>query len=379
MKELRVPKLALGDGDQMIVLDWLVEPGAGFSEGDILLEVETDKATMEVDAPFDGVLAKALCEAGQAVTPGELIAWIADPGEDYDPEALAGEGADGEPAPTDRVPADRVSRTNEGAVTVELAERRRATAWAVEHGELRGLPETARQPAAGAPSAEVLSLEPETVGSFETVAFTRHRSAVARSMTASAAIPQFAVYRQLDLAPVGEALATLRESVPAATLTDVLLLCVARALGEVPAVNAWCDGSTVHRFADANIALAVDGPEGVIAPVIRGAQGLDLAGLAEERRRVVGLAREGRVASADLAGATFSVSNIGPLGAHGLLPLLTPPQVAILALGAARPGDAGNQLTTATLAGDHRAIDGADGARFLTALAGASAALAGPA
>jgi pyruvate dehydrogenase E2 component (dihydrolipoamide acetyltransferase) len=250
----------------------------------------------------------------------------------------------------------------------------------VEHGELRGLPARAGGipgPGTPAPPADAPVLEPEMAGPHEAVPFTRHRGAVARSMVASAAIPQFAVHRELEAEPVAQALAALRESAPEATMSDVLVLCVAKALGAVPSVNAWCDGGQVFRFSDANIALAVDGPDGVIAPVIRGAQDLDLDGLVAERARLVELARQGRLTSAELGGATFSVSNIGPLGAHDLLPLLTPPQVAILALGAARSSADGETTMSATFAGDHRAIDGADGARFLAALAGAIAALAG--
>ena len=369
MREFRVPKLSLGEGDQMVVLDWLVAGGEAFAEGDILLEVETDKATMEVDAPFAGVLAKALCGEGDAVVPGQLIAWIADPGEEYDSGALSGEdaAAPAEPPATASASGADGDGARPEVGTVELAPVRGRAPVLVDHGELRGIPaaSTPGMPLAAPPISE---LDPEGAGDFEELPFSRHRSAIARSMTASAAVPQFAVERLLAVEPALATLRVLREQVAEATLTDVLLIGIADALAEVPVVNAWCDGARTLRFAEANIAVAVDGPDGVIAPVIRDTGRRAPAEVVAERIRVVELARAGRVSGGDLAGATFSLSNIGPLKAHALLPMLTPPQVGILAVGAGRPDGEGSVMM-ATMVGDHRAIDGADGARFLAGLA----------
>jgi pyruvate dehydrogenase E2 component (dihydrolipoamide acetyltransferase) len=357
----------------MVVLDWLIAPGSSFDEGDVLLEVETDKATMEIDAPFDGVLAKQLCEPGQSVAPGELIAWLADPGEEFDPDTLDGAGTTG--ASADGGAVDTVPEVSAGAVATaptpvpapsRVGARRREPARLVDHGELRGIP--AMDPDASRPPAAAPTLDPGAVGDFDAVPFSRHRGAIARSMTASAAIPQFAVDRDLEMDVALEALRRLRAAESKATLSDLLLLASAAALSEVPAVNGWCDGTQVWRFEAVNIALAVDGAEGVIAPVLHAVGALSPHELVVARARAVELARAGRVTSADLADATFTISNIGPLGAHGLVPMLTPPQVGILALGAARR-DGETRVIKATFVGDHRAIDGADGARFLSALA----------
>jgi pyruvate dehydrogenase E2 component (dihydrolipoamide acetyltransferase) len=349
MRDLLLPKLALGEDDEMTLLAWLVEPGDTFREGQPLLQVETDKASMEVEAPFDGVLAKIVREAGTDLRPGDLIALVADRDEDYDPESLIA------PTAADGVPHDGGSSRS-----------------ALFHGELRGLPTAAARmaaPSAPAPPAPAPAgaLPPEGAGAHDTLALSRHRKAIARSMGRSNDVPQFAVFREVAASGPQLGLERLREHEPGATFTDVVLLGVAAALRRVPALNAWCDGDSVHRFEHANIALAVDGPDGVVAPVIRAVDRLTVAELVGERARLVERARTGKLSSDELLDATFTVSNIGPLGAHALLPLLTPPQVAIVALGRVRDG-AGGPVLALTLAGDHRAIDGADGARFLAAL-----------
>jgi pyruvate dehydrogenase E2 component (dihydrolipoamide acetyltransferase) len=352
MRDLLLPKVALGEDDEMTLLAWLVEPGETFGEGQPLLQVETDKASMEVEAPFDGVLAKIVREAGTDLRPGDLIALVADLGEDYDPESLI--------APT---AADGVSH--------DVGSSRSA----LFHGELRGLPTQAATVAPAAPppasapvaTAPAVALQPQSAGPHSTLALSRHRQAIARSMGRSNDVPQFAVFREVGATGPQQALARLREHEPGATFTDVVLIGVAAALRREPALNAWFDGGSVHRFEHANLALAVDGPEGVVAPVIRAVDRLTTAELVGERARLVESARQGKLSSGDLLDGTFTVSNIGPLGAHALVPLLTPPQVAIVALGRVREGSGGPVLAM-TLSGDHRAIDGADGARFLAAL-----------
>jgi pyruvate dehydrogenase E2 component (dihydrolipoamide acetyltransferase) len=362
LQEFRVPRLALGEDERMTLLEWRIEPGTEFSEGDVILEVETDKASMELDAPFDGVLAKITCEPGTDIEPGMAIAWIADRGEEYDADALPmRDRVSEEPAEVDVSPPGEAIRPSEGP-------RRRADGDLVSHGELRGLPaggeKRRRQIAATQPEAD---LEPESAGSFSAVPLTRHRQAIARGTTRSSGVPQFAALRDIALAPALSALANLRRQVEAATLSDVILVAAASALSSEPAMNAWFDGATAYRFEHPNIALAVDGPEGVIAPVIRSVDTLSPPALVSERERLVSGARHGQLSGRDLLDATFTISNIGPIGAHALVPLLTPPQVAMLAVGRGR-GRGEEGVMTMTLVGDHRAIDGADGARFLAAL-----------
>jgi pyruvate dehydrogenase E2 component (dihydrolipoamide acetyltransferase) len=150
------------------------------------------------------------------------------------------------------------------------------------------------------------------------------------------------------------------------TVTDTLIRACAAAAHAHPAINAWLDEDALLEFDNVGVALAVDTADGVIAPVLRAAQTLGLRDIAELRRRLVTGAREGTLDLHELAGATISLSNVGSHGAHQLTPVLTVPQVAVIGVGSARDTAAG-QCLAVTLVGDHRAIDGAQGARFLAA------------
>jgi pyruvate dehydrogenase E2 component (dihydrolipoamide acetyltransferase) len=191
---------------------------------------------------------------------------------------------------------------------------------------------------------------------------------------AAAAIPQFVVRRDV---PVDAALAALERARAAggkATLSDVIVSAAARAALERPRCNAWFVDDATLEFEQANAAFAVDAPDGVVAPVIRAAESLGLAELARRRADLVRRAREDRLAVEDLLGATFTISNVGPLAADDVVPLLTPPQA--VALGVGRVRRAGDEsVVTATFVGDHRALDGADGARYLGSFADAVARL----
>jgi pyruvate dehydrogenase E2 component (dihydrolipoamide acetyltransferase) len=163
--------------------------------------------------------------------------------------------------------------------------------------------------------------------------------------------------------------------VPAATVTDALLAACAAVLRAHPALNAHCDGEAVTVFDEVHLGLAVATDGGLVVPVVHGAGALDLAGLAAARRDVVGRARTGKLRSADIAGGTFTVSNLGILGIDYFDAILNIPQVAILAVGATTQrqvwngGDpAWRPVAQMTLTCDHRAVDGATGAGFLSTL-----------
>jgi pyruvate/2-oxoglutarate dehydrogenase complex dihydrolipoamide acyltransferase (E2) component len=371
MREFRMPKLALGEDDRMTVLRWLVAEGETISEGQLVLEVETDKATMEVDAPFDGVVARIVRSEDDQVEPGELVAWVAGLDEAYERDALGDEPeVERKPSDDGAPPAPVVDSQEPLAQT---AGRLLAISDPELPGDVRGFPLTdADSPApAPAPAPTVAARAPEPAvegtGAYESIALNRHRLAVGQAMERSNQIPQFAVFRELDVGAAREALESVRRTDPRATLTDLILFAIAKAVVQTPALNSWFAGDQVLRFQDVNIALAVDGPNGVISPVVRSVQRLGLSALIHERARLVTAARAGRLGSRDLQGGTFTLSNIGPMDADGLLPMLTPPQVAILATGRIRK-IAGREAVAATLVGDHRVIDGADGARFLAAL-----------
>jgi len=194
---------------------------------------------------------------------------------------------------------------------------------------------------------------------------TRLRKAIAKSMTASALVPQFTV--EYDV-PLGE-LQSLRARWKAAgadvSVADVLTAACARALRRHPGVNASWTDSEILQHSEVNIGLAVALPDGLVAPAVLRADTLDLAGLAAERRRLTAAAQAGALTPEELLSGTFTVSNLGPFGVSRFRALVVPTQAAILAVGGLRPD---GSLTLA-LSCDHRVLDGAPGAEFLRDLA----------
>ena len=197
------------------------------------------------------------------------------------------------------------------------------------------------------------------------------RKVAARRMVEAWAIPVFHLNVEVDMT---HALGT-RERTPGATVTDALLAACTAALQAHPSLNAHCDGAAVTVFDEVNLGIAVATDAGLTVPVLQGAHALDLAGLADARRDVVERARTGKLARTDLAGGTFTVSNLGMMGIDRFDAILNPPQVAILAVGSTKQRQVWNDgdpawrpIAELTLTCDHRAVDGAAGAGFLSTL-----------
>lgn len=198
------------------------------------------------------------------------------------------------------------------------------------------------------------------------------RRTAARRMVAAWEAPAFHLAVEADM---GAAL-RVKERSPGATVTDAILAACAAALRDHPALNAHYADEAVTRFERVNVGMAVDTPAGLVVPVIKDAASCDLAGLADARRDIVQRARDGKLTMDDVTDGTFTVSNLGMMGIDGFDAILNVPQVAILAVGATRqqfvPTEDGNGAwrprARLTLTCDHRAIDGATGARFLAAV-----------
>ena len=377
MREFRMPKIALGADDEVRVVEWVVAEGGEVVSGDPLLEVETDKATLDVEATSAGVLAKQLAAAGEVVLPGAVIGLIADVGEQYDPAALLVRSSEDGSRPGDGGPESASS-----TVAAAVAEAHNASAAALpdsdrdgtigprinlRHGYLAGLPPAWRSGARPGDPAQP-PVDPDLVGgSHRIIEPTKHRSAVARAMAVSAAAPQFPVFNDMDMTAACRALDRMRSSTPEATLTDLMIAATAATLSCHRMFNSWYDDGRRIEFADININIAVDGPDGVVAPIIRRVDSLALEELVRARQNLVERARSRRLAPDDLVGGTFTVSNLGALGASAVAPMIVPPQVAVLGVGRLRT-DPGAKLITMTLVSDHRAVDGADAARFLAGL-----------
>jgi pyruvate dehydrogenase E2 component (dihydrolipoamide acetyltransferase) len=360
LQAITMPQLALGS-DEVVVRGWLVSDGDEFALGQALLEIETDKATMDVEAIFPGVLIGARCQEGDTVSVGAVIAYAAEPGADLATARAALAELDGDdrreaPAAPERPePVRAEARPPAPSASVRFL--------VVDDGEVAGLP-------AVAPRPPVVHLERDAAGDAAEHPLSRHRLAIGRRMSVATTIPAFAVQREIAVEAAFEALRAAREHAPSVTLTDLLIRACGAAGRAHPNANAWLVGDTVLEFASVNVALAVDAPGGVVAPVLRDVVALELTEIAERRSDLVARAREGRLSERELSGATLTVSNVAGLGSHAITPVLTPPQAIALGLGSARVVD-GERTLTATLVGDHRLLDGADGARFLATFAAA--------
>lgn len=203
------------------------------------------------------------------------------------------------------------------------------------------------------------------------------RRVAARRMVQAWEAPTFALGIDVDMASMLAA----AKSLPGVTVTDLLLRACARALVAVPGLNAHYAEEVVTTYPEVNIGLAVATPVGLMVPVIHGVQALSLEGIAERRRDVVERARAGKLVTADVDGATFTVSNLGMLGIDRFTAIVNPPSVGILAIGSSKEtvtvidgSIAIRPIASCTLTADHRAVDGAMGAEFLGALKAAFAA-----
>ena len=214
-------------------------------------------------------------------------------------------------------------------------------------------------------------MNPQSDMVSEVKTLTGIRRVAARRMTEAWVAPMFHLNVQVDMTNV----LTLGRSLPDATVTDLLLYACSRALLEHPALNAHYDRESVTEFRSVNLGLAVDTEQGLTVPVIHGLESLSLQQLGERRKDVVSRARLGKLTMADVEGGTFTVSNLGMLGVGYFDAILNPPQVCILAVGSTQdrvvPLDgqvAVRPCADLTLTCDHRAVDGAAGARFLATL-----------
>lgn len=191
----------------------------------------------------------------------------------------------------------------------------------------------------------------------------------ARRMVQAWQAPVFHLTAQVDM----EALLVHAKSIEGVTVTDALIFCVGQGLQQVTDLNSHYSEEMVTVFGEINIGIAVATEKGLVVPVIHGVEGLDLKGVAAERSNVVSLARDGKLAMANIEGATFTISNLGMLGVDSFDAIVNPPQVGILAIGSTKsvPVVMNEKIeirkrANFTLTCDHRAIDGATGAKFLT-------------
>ena len=361
------------------VLKWLKAPGHAVRKGEPIVEIETDKVTVEIEAPASGVLRDVTARAGDVVPVGKTIALIFAPGEAgaAGPAAPVGPAAGGVPtgavaSPPPAAPAVKASPAGDGTAARLTAASPKARRLAAERGldvsALRG-----SGPGGAVLAGDVVAAKVPVAEGVGTV-----WRIMAERMTASwTTAPHFYLVREVTVSRLVSWRDRARKQTGARiTYTDLLVKLVAAALSRHPGVNAsWKDGAIV-RNADINIGLAVAIDAGLVVPIIHRADTLSLADITARREDMVSRGQAGKLRPADIQGGGFTISNLGMYGVDAFNAIVNPPQAAILAVGRiadrviALNGQPAVQPTMMlTLSCDHRALDGARGAQFLGALA----------
>lgn len=432
---LRMPEIAAGT-DRAGIQAWLVQRGDEVAVGQSLVEIETDKATIDMEAEEAGVFAGALVDEGDMVTVGSPIGVLAAVGEDLDAalaeagaEAVAGEGGatesadaddadavDGDPSGVEKLQPE--SRGAEGSpeqaaagaaredgrplrlFTSPLVRRlarehdldlasasgsgpngrilKKDVQDLIEAKSRSAAAQATQAPAAQARARAMEPAQPAVVDEalWELVPHTGMRRAVARRLAESkSTVPHFYVVADCRM----DELLALRAKVNEASgvkisVNDFIVKAVARAMVDVPAMNAiWSDEGTLRaRSVDVAVAVAIDG--GLLTPVVRGVETASMSQIATTVRDYAERARAGALKQRELEGGTFTVSNLGMYGTKEFSAIINPPHSGILAVGAAsaRPVVVDGEVQvasvmTVTLSADHRVVDGAVAAQWLAA------------
>lgn len=398
-----------------IIVRWLKRPGDAVAKGEILLEIETDKASMEVEAEATGVLLAVLEGEGATVPVTQTIGWIGQPGEAVPAVAAAPSMTNGStaamgsptessrlagsilltPHPTGRIPATPAARRLAREHRIDLSRmtpshadgalRRRdvaavtslrVTPLARKLAAEKGV--DLRQVTGSGTRGKIRASDVEQAAARQPrrITLSGMRQVIARRLAQSHAdIPDATLALSVDVTALWAARRRLKEAGLDVTINDLILRATALVLGEFPTVNATFEEGTLLCWPEVNLGVAVAVENGLVVPVLHRVQKTPLRELAVLARQTVARARAGKLPPDGFANGTFTVTNLGMLGIEHFTPIINPPQTAILGVCAAeeRPvrGEEGlvwRTMMRLCLTHDHRVIDGAVGAAFLNRL-----------
>ncbi|MFQ5689093.1 MAG: pyruvate dehydrogenase complex dihydrolipoamide acetyltransferase [Gemmatimonadota bacterium] len=408
------------------LLEWKLDEGAEVSQGDVVAEIETDKANMDVEALGSGVLRKILVQAGETVPVGALIGVIAAPDEDIEElleearasagsAARSGSAASGEasappPEVSGTAPAGVAGRAGAGSGDVSAAPpsparseespdaaggRVKASPVARKMARERGLDLTAIS--GSGPGGRIVKSDVAAAGSRaasptgagpsppappspaglrdEVLEASQMRKAIARRLVQSLGpVPHFFLTTEIDMERALEMRADVNRRRPEEKIgvNDLLLKATAEALARHPEVNASWVGEAIRRHGSVDLGIAVAVEEGLITPVLRSAERKSLRQISREARELIARARDRKLRPEEYQGATFSVSNLGMFEIDEFTAVINPPEAGILAVGRTteKPVVVEGEVTVrrrmrVTMSCDHRVVDGATGAAFL--------------
>lgn len=383
---------------------WLKSEGDSVEAGDVIAEIETDKATMEVEAVDEGVLGKIVVpEGSEGVAVNAVIGVLLAEGEDADaigsapaseekpePEAapdppadaaVAAERAPAGPSSGERMAASPLARRMAAQAGLDLATidgsgpKGRIVKADIEAALASGAAASSSAPAGLPPRAPVAVPAAED----QTVKLSTMRRVIAERMTESkTTVPHF--YLTVDC-EIDELLNVRREinqrlENAKISVNDIVIRACALALREVPAANvSWAGGGTMTQHASVDISVAVAIPGGLVTPIVRNADAKGLVEIAGEMKELAARAREGKLRPEEYQGGGFSISNLGMYGIKSFDAVINPPQACILAVGAGEPRPVVRDgeivpatVMSCTLSVDHRVVDGAIGAELLGAI-----------
>jgi pyruvate dehydrogenase E2 component (dihydrolipoamide acetyltransferase) len=367
------------------LLAWRKKEGERVTKGEPLLEIETDKAVVEVEAPGDGILAGITAEVGAVIPVGQTIAWLVAPGEEPPAMAVtAAPAARASSSPERASVAAALQATEQrvgAAPQISPKARRLAKELGVDISKIRGTgpdgtitSEDVQSVADGKSTTASAGMEPlSQVG----------RLMAERTTQSWTSVPHFILVRDVDC---GELIAAqkrfsqeMEKSQGAApTITDLLIALLAKSLAKHPRMNASWTGEGIRSNPEINVSVAMAVKDGVVGAVIHKANTLQVGGISAQRRELTERARAGRLRPTDVAGGTFTLSNLGMYKVDAFSAIITLPQAAVLAVGSisdrvvpvdGKPGI--RPMMTMTLSSDHRVVDGARAAEFLSDLANA--------
>ena len=375
MAEITMPKLSdtMEDG---VVVRWLKGIGESVAKGEVVAEIETDKATMEMESPEDGVLSEIHVEEGQRVSVGEPMAAIDAGGQPSQSAGPAAEvaspalpvGTAGGAASSERVKASPRARKAAEGMKLDLT----GVKGSGPSGRILYRDVLAAGDAGGA------SAEPPSAGSQQVPLSSMRQLIAERMVESKTRIPHFYLQVEIDAEPLlelqGQVNSALEEwGGSKLSINDLVLKATAVALTRVPQLNASFTGEGILRHGQVNLEFAVSLEEGLLTPVIRNAESKNLRQISREAGDLIERARAQRLNPDEYRGGTFTVSNLGARGIDSFQAIIDPPQAAILGVGAIvkkpvvdkddriRPGHRLNL----TLSCDHRVVDGAVAAEFL--------------
>lgn len=391
--ELKVPTLGM-DMEEATIIRWMVEEGAAVEKGDPVLEIETDKTSFEVEANGDGEIRNLRGDEGEILPVGTVVAYIVAPGEqvpeqqktaEESPEPNSGNGEDiraeeglrQESKETPPKPNGDRQRVRASPAARRAAQERDLDLQTVAGSgpggrvylsdvlEIDGTREiVSEEPSA----AEDPTEEPSRREPLSRI----RRLGAERTSKSFREVPHFYLTRDMEADRLLELQERLKEKIdPAPGVTELLALAVARILKQHPRLNAHYADGELEMHEAVNLGLAVATDDGLLVPVLKGADALLFRELVPAVKGLVGKAREGKLGHDELSGGTFTISNLGMMGIDSFDAVINAPEAAILAVGRVRTVPKWHdgewlprRIISMTLSVDHRVADGADGSRF---------------